>query len=138
MIPTTTIDLTIPFHDLDPMDIVWHGHYARYFELARTALLQSIDFDIPQMRQSGYVWPVIELNVRYSRPLRYQQRIRVSATLVEWRNRLKVRYEIRDADSGARLTRGHTVQVAVERASGEMCYVSPAILFHKLGLPCAD
>ncbi|TJZ70694.1 acyl-CoA thioesterase [Chitiniphilus eburneus] len=136
--PSVAIDLTIPFHDLDPMNIVWHGNYARYFELARTALFQSIDYDIPQMRESGYAWPVIELNVRYSRPLNYQQRIQVHATLVEWRNRLKVQYEIRDAVSGTRLTRGHTVQVAVDRASGEMCFVSPPILFEKLGLPCDD
>ncbi len=74
------IELTIPFHDLDPLDIVWHGNYVRYFEHARTALFQQLDYDVPAMRASGYVWPVIELNIRYARPLRYMQRIVVSAT----------------------------------------------------------
>jgi acyl-CoA thioester hydrolase len=56
------------------------------------------------------------------------------ATIVEWENRLKVDYLITDADSGKRLTRATTTQVAVELASGEMCFVSPPILFEKLGV----
>ncbi|SMC18586.1 acyl-CoA thioester hydrolase [Andreprevotia lacus DSM 23236] len=131
----TSVDWIVPFHDLDPLEICWHGHYVRYFEYARTALLQQLDYDYPQMRESGYSWPVIELQIRYAQPLRYQQRIRISATIVEWENRLKIRYEIRDADSGQRLTHGHTVQVAVDMASNSMCFVSPPILLQKLGVP---
>ncbi len=132
------VELTIPFHDLDPMNVVWHGNYARYFEHARCALLQTIDYDYPQMRDSGFAWPVVEMKLHYARPLVYQQRIRVSAEIVEWENRLRIRYEIRDADSGARQTRGQTIQVAVNMATMEMRYVSPRILFEKLGVepPC--
>lgn len=129
------VEWTLPFHDLDPMEVVWHGNYARYFEYARTALLQSFDYDYPQMRDSGYAWPVIDLCVRYARPLVYQQRIVIQATLVEWEHRLKIKYEIRDAQSGERLTRGHTVQVAVKLPEMSMCFASPAILFEKLGVP---
>ncbi|MDR3427248.1 acyl-CoA thioesterase [Silvimonas sp.] len=132
---SASVTLVIPFHDLDPMHVVWHGNYARYFEHARTALFQQLDYDVPAMRDSGFAWPVIELNVRYARPLVYQQKIEIHAAIVEWENRLKVRYEIRDVASGERLTRGHTVQVAVNMTSGEMCFVSPAILFEKLGVP---
>lgn len=133
-----TVELAIPFHDLDPMDIAWHGNYARYFEHARCALLQSFDYDYPQMRDSGYAWPVVELLVHYARPLRYLQRIAVSAELMEWENRLRIRYEIRDVLTGQRLTRGHTVQVAVDMRTQEMRYISPPVLFHKLGIepPC--
>ncbi|MDR2015004.1 MAG: acyl-CoA thioesterase [Azoarcus sp.] len=129
---TARIDLTVPFHDLDPMEVCWHGHYVRYFELARTALLQRIDYDYPQMRASGYAWPVIELFVRYARPLVYQQRLHLDARLVEWENRLKITYEICDAATRRRLTRGHTVQVAVGIQTREMCFVSPDILREKL------
>ncbi|MEC5396279.1 acyl-CoA thioesterase [Uliginosibacterium sp. H1] len=132
------VDILIPFHDLDPMEVVWHGNYARYFEIARCALLQQIDYDYPQMRESGYVWPVVEMSQHFVRPLRYQQTIRVAAEIVEWENRLKIRYVIRDAATGDRITRGYTVQVAVHAGTMEMRFVSPAILFEKLGLepPC--
>jgi acyl-CoA thioester hydrolase len=129
-----SVELQIPFHDLDPLDICWHGHYVRYFELARTALLQSFDYDYPTMRASGYAWPVIELFIRYAQPLRYQQRIAVEAFLTEWENRLKIEYLILDIETGKRLTRGHTVQVAVDIRTREMCLVSPDILVEKLGV----
>ncbi|MDR2626327.1 MAG: acyl-CoA thioesterase [Zoogloeaceae bacterium] len=129
-----SIKLRIPFHDLDPLEICWHGHYVRYFELARVALLQSLNYDYPQMRESGYAWPVIELFIRYAQPLHYQQEIEVKAFLTEWENRLRIDYLIFDCATGKRLTRGHTLQVAVDMRIREMCLESPAILLEKLGL----
>jgi len=128
------ITLTPAFHDLDPMNVVWHGNYVRYFEVARCALLQQIDYDYPQMRDSGYAWPVVDLRVKYVRPLVYGQSMIVRASIVEWENRLKIDYEIRDAASGQRLTKGYSIQVAVDMASQEMLYVCPPVLLEKLGV----
>ncbi|MGO4765441.1 acyl-CoA thioesterase [Cupriavidus sp. 2KB_3] len=129
------ITLTPAFHDLDPMNVVWHGNYVRYFEVARCALLQQIGYDYPQMRDSGYAWPVVDLRVKYVRPLVYGQEMIVRATIVEWENRLKIDYEIRDAASGQRLTKGYSIQVAVDMATQEMLYVCPPVLLEKLGVP---
>ena len=126
--------IEVPFHDVDIMHVAWHGHYVKYFEIARCALLEKFDYNYPQMKQSGYAWPVIDLHIRYAHPLRFQQKMRVKATLTEWENRLKITYIIEDVDSGQRLTKGHTVQVAVDISSGEMLYTSPDIFFHKLGI----
>jgi len=136
---TADAEVVVPFHDLDPLQVVWHGNYVKYFEIARSKLLQSIDYDYPQMRDSGYAWPVVELHVRYPRPLQYGQLVRVTATIAEFESRLRVRYAIRDPQSGQRLTHGHTVQIAVKMPEGEMCFASPAILYEKLGrpVPCA-
>lgn len=128
------ITLTPAFHDLDPMNVVWHGNYVRYFEVARCALLQQIGYDYPQMRDSGYAWPVVDLRVKYVRPLVYGQSMIVRATIVEWENRLKIDYEIRDAASGQRLTKGYSIQVAVDMATQEMLYVCPPVLLEKLGV----
>jgi acyl-CoA thioester hydrolase len=128
------VEVRAPFHHVDPLEVVWHGHYVEYFELARAALLDSIDYNYRQMRDSGYAWPVIELFVRYARPVRYGQRVRVQARLVEWESRLKIDYTVLDAATGARLTTGHSVQVAVRMATGEMCFASPEVLLRKLGL----
>lgn len=130
----TDVVIDVPFHDVDVMHVAWHGHYVKYFEIARCALLDKIDYNYPQMEQSGYAWPVIDLHIRYAHPLKFQQKARVIATLTEWENRLKITYVIEDCESGKRLTKGHTVQVAVEIASGEMLFASPDILFHKLGV----
>lgn len=129
------VQVQVPFHDLDPAGIVWHGNYARYFEVARCALLESFDYNYPQMARSGYNWPVVDLRVRYLRPAVFAQRLDVTATLREWQYRLRIGYRITDTASGARLTEGETVQVAVDLASGKMCLPCPAVLADKLGLP---
>jgi acyl-CoA thioester hydrolase len=128
------IEVQIQFFDLDPMEVVWHGRYVQYLETARCALLEQIDYNYPQMTASGYAWPVIDLHLRYAAPAVFMQRIKVRAAIAEWENRLKIDYLISDADSGRRLTRASTVQVAVEIASGEMCFASPPILLQKLGI----
>ncbi|QZA82536.1 acyl-CoA thioesterase [Deefgea piscis] len=133
-----SIEITPAFHDIDVMEVVWHGHYIKYFELARSALLRQFDYDYPGMRASGYAWPVIDLHVRYSRPARFEQALRVTASIVEWENRLKISYRIHDVASGQLLTKGDTTQVAVDLSSGEMCFVSPEILREKLGLQKLD
>ncbi|WP_411725910.1 acyl-CoA thioesterase [Methyloglobulus sp.] len=132
------IEIEVPFFDVDLMEIVWHGHYAKYFEMARCALLDKIDYGYMKMRASGYAWPVIDLRIRYAKSVKFSQKIIVQAQIVEWQNRLKINYLIVDKASGIRLTRGYTSQVAVDMASNEMCFENPAILWQKLGLqkPC--
>ncbi|AVS68433.1 4-hydroxybenzoyl-CoA thioesterase [Paracidovorax avenae] len=134
---SASIDVEIPFHDVDTMDVAWHGHYVKYFELARCALLRRFDYDYPQMKASGYLWPVVECHLKYVRPALYGQRVRVEAALAEYENRIKIRYEIRDAVSGTTLTKGHTVQLAVDAATRELQFVSPPIVFANLERACA-
>jgi acyl-CoA thioester hydrolase len=128
------VELQVQFFDLDPMNIVWHGNYVKYLEVARCALLDSIGYNYMQMKESGYLWPIIDMHVRYVGSAKFDQRIKLRATIVEWENRLKVNYLITDAESGKRLTRATTTQVAVDLESGEMCFVSPPVLFEKLGV----
>ncbi|MCM5705010.1 acyl-CoA thioesterase [Larsenimonas salina] len=129
---SATLDVDVPFFDVDAMDIVWHGHYVKYFELARCALLERIDYNYPQMKASGIEWPVVDLRIRYPRPARFNQRLRVRATLTDWESRLRIAYEVVDAESGARLTRGHTVQVPVDMASGKRLSHCPDALLTRL------
>ena len=124
----------VQFFDLDPMEIVWHGHYVKYLEIVRGVLLDTIDYNYPQMKASGYVWPVIDLHLRYAAPAVFTQRLKLNAEIVEWENRMKIAYLITDAASGRRLSRATTTQVAVEIATGEMCFVSPPVLLEKLGV----
>jgi acyl-CoA thioester hydrolase len=124
----------VQFFDLDPMQVVWHGHYVKYLEMIRGVLLDTIDYNYAQMKASGYLWPVIDLHLRYIAPAGFTQRLKLRAEIVEWENRLKIAYLISDAVSGRRLSRATTTQVAVQIATGEMCYVSPPVLFEKLGV----
>ena len=118
-------EVLVPFFDIDTMHVVWHGHYVKYLEVARCALLDHIGHNYTQMLDTGYAWPVVDMQLRYVRGATFGQHINVRASLVEWENRLKVNYLITDLATGERLTRAVTVQVAVEIASKEMQLVSP-------------
>jgi acyl-CoA thioester hydrolase len=120
-------EVLVPFFDVDTLHVVWHGHYVKYLEVARCALLDKLGHDYNAMRDSGYAWPVIDLQLRYVRGAIFGQRLNVRASLVEWENRLKIDYLITDAASGERMTRASTTQVAVEIASREMQLASPKV-----------
>lgn len=129
---TAEITLTTAFQDADPMGVIYHGNYFRYFEEARRILMEKINYNYREMQASGYVWPVIDSYVKYVKAIPYNHPIRVSAALTEWENRLRVDYVIYDAQTGARMTKAYTRQVAVEIASQEMCFASPALFITKL------
>ncbi|MBN27151.1 MAG: 4-hydroxybenzoyl-CoA thioesterase [Alteromonadaceae bacterium] len=126
--------IVVPFHDIDVMRIAWHGHYVKYLEIARCELLDKIEYNFPEMEASGYAWPVIDLHIRYASPLNFGQQVTVKSKIVEWENRLKIAYQIVDKDSGKRLTKATTTQVAVDIHSKEMLFESPHVLFEKLGI----
>ena len=133
---SASVTLQIPFHDVDMMCVAWHGHYVKYFEAARCALLDQIQYNYQEMKDSGYAWPVVDLKVKYLRPAQFGQTIKVICQLKEYENRLVLSYLIIDPQTHQKLTKGETTQVAVAMASGEMQLVSPPVLLKKLGLPC--
>jgi acyl-CoA thioester hydrolase len=102
--------------------------------VARCALLDKIGYNYEEMRDSGYMWPIIEMNLRYAASAAFGQRLLLRAEIVEWENRLRIDYTIHDAASGKRLNRATTTQAAVDLKTGEMCFVSPPVLFQKLGV----
>ena len=126
------VTLKANFYDLDPMEVVWHGNYARFLEDARCALLDLIGYNYSEMRDSGFMWPIVDMRTKFIRPIRFNQSVRVIAKLIEYENRLRIDYLIRDLASDDILTKAQTTQVAVELKSEEMCFESPAILIDKV------
>ena len=128
---TASVPIRIPFYDLDPAGVVWHGRYFQYFEIARAALLEDIGYSYEGMQDSGYLWPVADAEVRFVRPLTLNQEATVTACLKEWEMRLVVDYRIAD-ENGIVMTRGRTVQVPVEADTLELTLGSPQVLIDKV------
>jgi len=120
-----TAEVEVAFHDVDVMAVVWHGHYFKYLENARWKLMDLLGYGYAAMRDSGYLWPIIETHVRHIRAAAFGDRLAVTASLVEWQNRLAINYLIVDTASGNRVARGRTVQVAVQRITGELQFACP-------------
>jgi len=125
-------EITVEFYDLDPLRIVWHGNYLNYFEAGRRALLEKIGYSYDEMEKSGYAFPIIEVSVKYLESLRLKDRARVKAILMEYENRLLIRYEIRNVQTGVLTTKGFSAQMAVDIKSNDSCFVCPPILIKKI------
>jgi acyl-CoA thioester hydrolase len=125
-------EFTVEFFHLDPMQVVWHGNYINYFEIGRRVLLGKIGYNYNAMKESGFSFPVIEVSAKYIGSLRFLDRAKIKAILLEYENRLKIRYEIRNVKTGAIVTKGYTTQMAFDVNAGESCFYCPKILVERI------
>jgi acyl-CoA thioester hydrolase len=120
------IGVEVPFHDVDLARIAWHGHYLKYLENARWALMERLGYGLDTMLEAAEGWPIVDLQVKYVRASRFGDRLRVRASLVEWEYRLVINYLITDERTGERVARAQTAQVAVDMPSGAMRFGLPS------------
>jgi acyl-CoA thioester hydrolase len=105
----TRVELEVPFHDVDAMGVVWHGHYLKYLEAARTALLRSCGLDAGDLIGGRYGLFVIESRCRHSYPLFYRDRVAVTAWVRDVAHRIFIAYEVANLTHQRRAARAHTV-----------------------------
>ena len=118
--PQMSVRLKVPFHDLDPLRVVWHGNYLKYFEIAREALFDELGVDLCQVhRDAGFAFPIVRSAVKHVHPLRYHDEFDCTARLVGARTKIELEFEVRRAD-GKLCARGRTEQVAVRVTDGEL------------------
>jgi acyl-CoA thioester hydrolase len=107
------VELLVPFHDLDPMNVVWHGNYMKYFDVARHALFEQAGIDLYDYGvRRGYLFPVVKTSTKHIGPLRRGDRFTCTAELVESKRKLIIDFEIR-LQGGQLCARCRSEQVAV-------------------------
>jgi acyl-CoA thioester hydrolase len=67
----------------DQMGVVYHGHYAQFYEIARVEGLRQLGFTYKEMEASGVIMPVVDIHSRFLRPAKYDDLITVKAILKE-------------------------------------------------------
>ena len=131
---TATARFTVPFCDVDAMQIVWHGNYLKYFDLARDRLYCDAGLDLYRVAvESGVIFPITRTQTKHVRPLRFRDEVLCTATLVEAKCRLVVDFEIHLAVDGSLCTRGRTEQAAVRFSDGSLELRLPDAIRRALG-----
>ena len=126
------IDVTVAFHDIDIIGVMWHGHYLKYLETARWALMDQLDFGYDTMAASGYAWPIVEMHVKYLHAARMGEQLNVRASLIEWENRITMNYLVTRTADRERVARGKSVQVAVDAKTLALQFVTPEPLLARV------
>ncbi|MFO7570900.1 MAG: thioesterase family protein [Smithellaceae bacterium] len=128
------VRLSVPFFDLDPMQIVWHGNYLNYFEIARAALFDHNGVDLyAYYERERIIFPIIRTSTKHIYPLKHRDEIIVKATLVDANIKLVVDFEIRKASDQSVCARGRTEQVAVVSPEMETLFSIPQDIRKLLG-----
>lgn len=119
---TAAATRVVRFNEVDPLKVLWHGHYASYFEDARVAFGNRYGLSYQAIHAAGYATPIKQMHVEYDAPLLFGQECRILATLY-WNDaaRLNFAYAIQDAATAQTVTRGYTVQLFLS-LSGEVQY----------------
>ena len=128
----TSVEFKEEFYDVDAMGVVWHGNYVKYMELGRCALLDKIGYGYNEMKESNYAFPVASLKLKYIKPLMFRQTAVIKAVLVEYENRIKIEYFIYDKESGDLVTKGESIQMALNMKTLTTSFQCPDCFIRKV------
>jgi len=121
------ITFPVEFYDVDTMRVVWHGNYVKYMEKGRCALLDMLNFGYLEMEKCGTAFPIVKLDLKYIRSLRFGDIAKVVSYLTEYENCIKIKYEIYNAKTGELTTKAESTQMAMSIETGESYLVCPEI-----------
>lgn len=128
----TSVELEVPFHDVDMLGVVWHGHYYKYLEAARTRLLVSCRLDAGDLIGERYRFVVIETRCRYAFPLRYRDQMRVCAWVRGVAHQIKIAYEITNLTEKRRSARAYTTLATLDH-NHDLLLETPREIRDRLG-----
>jgi len=123
---STSVTLKVPYYDVDLMQIVWHGNYLKYFEVARWALFKKYGVDMQRYTEdTRYAFPVVRSMIKHIWPLRFDDEFTCTAVVREARVKIVLDFEIKLISNGKLCVKGWTEQVAVLIPEMEMSFQIP-------------
>lgn len=117
------------YADTDRSQVVYHANYLRYFEFGRASLMREVAYPYKEVEESGYVYPIIKVDIDFYRPLYYDDAMWVhTRPSVLERVRLQFDYVITHQESGDIVCKGFTRHCAVN-PSGTPVEVDPKTVY---------
>ena len=80
---TSKTKIRIHYALTDQMGIVYHGHYAQFYEIGRTEAFRSLGYVYKDIEAMGIILPVVDIHSKFLRPAKYDDLITVTTTLRE-------------------------------------------------------
>lgn len=112
--PTHEISFRVRYGETDQMGYVYYGNYAQYFELGRVEWLRNLGISYKRMEDSGIMLPVLNLNINYLKPAKYDDLLTLKTTLLKKPSvRIEFNFELFN-ENGELLTKGYTSLVFID------------------------
>lgn len=74
-------NLRVRYGETDQMGVVYYGNYAEFLEQGRTEWLRELGISYKWMEENNVHLPVVNLNIDYKKPARYDDIISITTTL---------------------------------------------------------
>lgn len=117
--------IRVRFSEVDSLQIVWHGHYIKYFEEGREAFGRQFGLSYLEVKEEGYATPIVNTNTSHKLPLRYGDVATIETTYINTATaKLQFSYCIKN-EAGNIVCTGETTQVFTNLKNGEMTLVHP-------------
>ena len=108
---THRVELLVRFNEADPLGIVWHGHYIRYFEDGREAFGNKHGLGYLEVYKHGFIIPVVSVHCDFKKSLRYGDKLIVETEYMpDEAAKLRFNYTIYNMTS-EKVATGYSVQV---------------------------
>jgi acyl-CoA thioester hydrolase len=121
-----TVEVLIRFNEADPLGIVWHGHYIRYFEDGREAFGKQYGMGYLDFFRHNVVVPIVHTECNYKKSLKFGDTVRVE-TFYEPCEAAKIlfSYKLYKVSDNALVATGSTTQVFVDKDSQTLILNTP-------------
>ena len=119
-------EIQVRFNEADPLGIVWHGHYIRYFEDGREAFGVMHGLDYLKVYKLGFIIPVVSVQCDFKRSLRYGDRVIIETKFIPCEAaKLKFNYHLFNALNWELVETGSSVQVFLDKENSELQLANP-------------
>ena len=120
------IEMAVRFNEADPLGIVWHGHYIRYFEDGREDFGKKYGLAYLDVYKKGYVIPVVSVHCEYKRSLRYGDTVIIETVFIPQKAaKIRFEYTLTNAATGDLVATGYSVQVFLEKENQQLQLINP-------------
>jgi acyl-CoA thioester hydrolase len=114
--PTVSHHFRVRYAETDAMGIAHHSSFLLWMEMGRTEFMRAFGFTYRELESLGVMLPVVELNVRYRRPTRYDDQLRIDTHVSEFTLvRIKMYYRIYREPDNELLAEGWTLHAIAGR-----------------------
>lgn len=124
--------IEVPFYDLDSMNVVWHGNYVKYLEVARCDLLSKVGYTYDNMKADGVAYPVATMDMKFIKSAVFSQKLKVVSEITDYEPALNIKYEIFDVQTGEKIFKAKSMQICVDINTRESIYSAPIGFVEKL------
>ena len=119
-------EILVRFNEADPLGIVWHGHYIRYFEDGREAFGMMHGLGYLEVYKLGFIIPVVSVQCDFKRSLRYGDKVIVETKYIPCEAaKLKFNYRLFNAATGELVATGSSVQVFLDKEDSVLQLSNP-------------